>query len=114
MPEFFEYNIKTKNGFTVVTWKGPMTKDSREELEKCHQDLLQIEENIIILYFKEVVSLDATVFRTLTMLQQDLRKKNRSLNLVGLCSMKKQLLLEKGIVRIGEIRASLEEAFKVK
>lgn len=114
MSELFEYNIKSKNGFTVVTWVGPMTKESREQLEQCHQELLVIQENVIILYFKEVLSLDATVFRTLTMLQQDLRKKNRSVNLVGLCSAKKQLLLEKGIVRISEIKPSLEEAFKLK
>ena len=114
MIDTFEYNIKTKNDYAVVTLNGPMTKDAREQLEQCHQDLMLFEAKNIILYFKEVLTLDAGIYRELTLLQQDIRKKNKSLNLVGLCASKKQILVDKGVVRVTEVKTSLEEALKLK
>ena len=114
MIETFEYNIKTKHDFTVVTWTGPMTRDARVMLEQCRQDLLIFESKIIILYFKQVQTLDATIFRQLTILQHDVRKKNKSLKLVGLGGDKRQLLIDSGVVRLNELKASLEEAFNLK
>lgn len=107
----FGYKFVNKNELVIVTLKGKLVKDSQEMLVKCTDEFLQLESRLIILYFKEVSSIDKTVHRQLALLQQEARKSKR-LFLCGLNSALKQELLEKGIIRLNEVKGSLEEVLR--
>lgn len=107
----FAYKVVNKNELVIVTLKGKLVKDSQEMLEKCTKEFAQLESKLVILYFKEVSSIDKTVHRQLALLKQEARKSKR-LFLCGLNSVLKQELLEKGIIRFNEVKGSLEEVLK--
>lgn len=112
MENVFEYNIKTKNDIAVISLKGILNKDALDKLETLHQELLSGKERVCILYFKEVLTVDASVNRQLTIIQQDIRKDKKTLYLIGLNLLVKQRLNERGIIRLSEIKGSLEEVLK--
>lgn len=112
MSEGFIYKIIEKNAVVIVSFQGKITKDAKELLFKCQQELDQIQSRNVIFYFKDVPSVDHIVFRELTLIQSEIRKNGLSLYIVGLSSLLKQFLIEKGIVRPAEIRNSLEEALR--
>jgi anti-anti-sigma regulatory factor len=107
----FGYKVVNKNDLVIVTLKGKLEKSSQEMLVKCTEEFLQIESKLVILYFKEVSSIDKTVYRQLALLQQEARKSKR-LFLCGFNSALKQELLEKGIIRFNEVKRNLEEVLK--
>lgn len=109
MENTFEYNIKTKNDIAIISLKGILNKDALEKLETLHQELLSSKERVCILYFKDVLTVDVSVNRQLTIIQQDIRKDKKTLYLIGLKLLVKQKLNEKGIIRLNEIKATLEE-----
>lgn len=111
MPEF-DYKIVSKNTVTVITLSGKLNKESLDQLENCRKDLSQDPASVMILYFKDVPNVDPCVFRELTILQQEIRKKNVSLYVTGLDNNNRQYLLEKAIIRNSEIRKSLMEVFE--
>lgn len=114
MEKIFEYSITSKNDYAIVTLKGAMNRDSRSSLETLQQELLSCKEKIQILNFKDVLSVDASVFRQLTLIQQDIRKEKKALFLTGMNYLVKQRLNERGIIRLSETKASLEEVLKLK
>src|SRR5690606_11950218 len=105
----FEYKIITKGDFVVTTFKGRISKDCKDSLSTCHQELLSFDSKNIVLYLKDVEGVETSIFRELTLLQQDLRKKNKLLFIVGLNSTLKQFLYNRGVIRLGEVGTSLEE-----
>lgn len=107
----FETKLITRNDLSVIAFKGRMSKEAREELKKCQEEILSSESKVIILLFKDLVTVDMAVYRELTMLQQEIRK-SKQLYLVGLNKALKQLLIEKAIIRPNEIKETLEDALK--
>lgn len=107
----FEYKFLTKNNFTIITFKGRMSREAKESLLKCQQELLSLDSKIVIFLFKDVPTVDQVVNRELTILQQEARK-SKQLYLVGLNKNLKLMLLEKGILRQNEIRETLEDTLK--
>lgn len=110
----FDYSITSKNDYAIVTLKGAMNRESRSRLETLQQELLSCKERVHILNFKEVLSVDASVFRQLTLIQQDTRKEKKALFLTGMNYLVKQRLNEKGIIRISETKSSVEEVLKLR
>ncbi len=109
MEKHFDWKITSKFGFEVITLSGKITKDARDPLQTCREEVLSSRSKTFILFFNDVPSIDQTVFRDLTILQQEIRKKRVELYLVGLGNELRQQLIAKGIVRVGELRRSLEE-----
>ncbi len=107
----FEFKIIEKNDFVVVTFKGRISKESREVIQACHSELNNFTSKTIIFFFKDVTGVDVAVSRDFTLLQQDVRKNNK-LYLVGLSLNLKLELNEKGLIRLREVRGSLEEVLK--
>ncbi|MCM2348582.1 MAG: hypothetical protein NDI69_01085 [Bacteriovoracaceae bacterium] len=107
----FETKLITRNDLSVIAFKGRMSKEAREELKKCQEEILNSESKIIILLFKDLITVDMAVYRELTMLQQEIRKA-KQLYLVGFNKALKQLLIEKGIIRLNEVKETLEDALK--
>lgn len=112
MNEGFIYKIIEKNAFVIVSFQGKITKDAKDFLLKCQQELNQIQCRNVIFYFKDVPSVDHIALRELTLIQSEVRKNGLALNIVGLSHLLKQFLIEKGVVRASEIRNSLEEALR--
>jgi anti-anti-sigma regulatory factor len=109
MNDTFEYDIKTKNNFAVISLKGVLNKNALGKMETLHQELLSCKARSYVLSFKDVLSVDASINRHLSIIQQDIRKDKKTLYLIGLNLMVKQRLNEKGIIRLSEIKASLED-----
>lgn len=112
MAEEFGYKLIEKSPVTIVTFQGRMNKDAKEPLLKCHEDMNQLQSGNVIFFFKDVQAVDNIIFRELTLVQTELRKKGINIFVVGLSSSLKQFLTEKGIVRLGEIKGSLDEAIR--
>src|SRR5690349_547268 len=105
----FEYKITSKNGVSVVTFKGKLSKETKDQLETCRQEIVSDKSNLVIFYFKEVPTIDPSVFREFTLLQQEIRKKNIPLYLTGLDSATKQYLIDRAVVRLSELKKSLHD-----
>jgi anti-anti-sigma regulatory factor len=105
----FDYNIINQKDVLVVSFKGKMGKEIKERLETCRQELIGIDARIYILIFKDVPTIEPSIFREMVLLQQDLRKNNRDLYIVGVNSQLKQYLFEKAVLRQSETKASLDE-----
>ncbi|HXH32623.1 MAG TPA: STAS domain-containing protein [Bacteriovoracaceae bacterium] len=109
MEKSFDLKITSKFGYEVITLSGRITKDAKDNLETCTQEIINSTSKTFILFFNDVSVVDNTVLRELTLLQQEIRKKKVELFLVGLGSEIKQQLIDKGIIRMSEVRKSLEE-----
>lgn len=112
MSDGFSYRIIEKNTVVVVSLHGRLTKDAKDSLNQCHQELQRVQSKRIIFLFKDVSSVDHIVFRELTLIQSEVRKNGVSVVVTGLSLSLKQFLYEKGVIRLGEVRSSLEEALK--
>jgi anti-anti-sigma regulatory factor len=105
----FDYKLFSKGVVTIVSFKGKMTKEARERILACQDELLKGPAEIVVLFFRDVSCVDSTVHRELTQIQQELRRKSLKLFVTGLSSPIKQTLEEKGVVRSSEIKGGLEE-----
>lgn len=108
----FEYKITSKNGVSIVTFKGKLTKETKDHLESCRQEISTDTSTLVIFYFKEVPAVDPAVFREFTLLQQEIRKKNVPLYLTGLDNSTKQYLVDRAVVRLSELKKSLHDVFE--
>ncbi|HXH76152.1 MAG TPA: STAS domain-containing protein [Bacteriovoracaceae bacterium] len=110
--ENFDFKITTNKVVTVVTFQGRITKESVERLEKCRGDIGPMNSKLFIIYFKDVQCVEYSAYRELTLIQQEMRKKDSLLCIVGLNSELKALLTTKAIVRTSELKKTLEEAIR--
>ncbi len=108
----FEYKLFSKGVITIVSFKGRMSKESKELLLACQDEILKGPAEIVVLFFRDVSGVDMSVHRELTQIQQEIRKKSSKLFVTGLNSAMKQLLAEKGIIRLSEIKGGLEEILR--
>lgn len=107
----FEYKIASKNGVSVVTLKGKICKEAKDQLDNCLKEILSANSTHMILYFKDVTTLEPSMFREFTILQQEIRKKNIPLYLTGLDNSTRQYLVDRAVVRLHEIKKSLQDIF---
>lgn len=110
----FEYKLIQQSRVSVITLKGRIGKDAKEHLEQCRKDIEELDADIIILLFKDVPVVDPAVFREVTLIQQDIRKKNIQLYLVGLSNTVKNYLNDRAIIRLSEVKNTLEEILSAK
>lgn len=108
----FEYKIIEKKDFVVMTFKGRIAKEAKKALEECIKEVESFESKTFVLLFKEVSGFDQSTSREFSLLLQEIRKKNTRLYLVGLNLSLKLELSDRGLIRLKEVRNSLEEVFK--
>ena len=106
----FDYRIIFQNDVLIVTFKGMISKETKDRMQNCLQEIIALEPKLSVLVFKDVPAVDMPIFRELTMIQQEIRKKGGKLFITGLSVSLKNYLIEKAIVRNGELKNSLEEA----
>lgn len=112
MAEEFEYKIVKKNDVSIITFKGKISKDSKEKLSVLQEELSSEKNNITIFHFKDVPTIDAIAFREISLIQLEARKNAGQVFLTGINSALKNYLNERGVIRLNEVRGSLEEALK--
>lgn len=105
------YKIISQKNVSIVAISGDITRHDKELLEKCYKEAAEIlESRVLIILFKNVSMVEPITFRDLTMIQHDARKKNMNLRVVGLSSSVKNTLSSGGVIRLAEIKNSLDEA----
>ena len=99
-----EYKIAVKGDILIVSFRGVFIKEHLGTLEACHKEVLENKKAKVILILKDVSEIDQSVIRQFSLFQQDIRKNHVSLAIVGLSKIIKQYLLDKGILRLNELK----------
>ncbi|MES2525943.1 MAG: hypothetical protein V4598_02605 [Bdellovibrionota bacterium] len=102
------YRIVSQKNISVITINGDISKDDRDAISQCLKELQDLNADSIILYFRNVNSIEVPVHRELALLQHEIRQK-RTLKIVGLNSQLRSYLGEKGIIRGHEVGTSLND-----
>lgn len=106
-----EYKIINQKTVSIVAINGDITRHDKTILEKCYKEVSElIEAKLLIILFKNVSLIEPITFRDLTMIQHDARKKNMDLRVVGLNVSVKNTLSSGGVIRLAELKNSLDEA----
>lgn len=105
----FDYRLITQGSVTIVSFKGKMSKESKDKMVFCLDELLKSQVSTVVLFFRDVSVIEHSILRDLTQIQQELRKNNFKFFITGLNNGLRQLLDEKGIIRANEVKNSLEE-----
>ncbi|MBA2403677.1 MAG: STAS domain-containing protein [Bdellovibrionales bacterium] len=110
----FDYKIITQNNVTIISFSGKISKESKEQLETCRQEIISDSSQTVILYLKDVTKIEPCIFRELTLLQHEARKNSNELYVAGLDNQIRQYLVDRAVIRLGEIKKTLIEIFEHK
>ena len=102
------YQIITQKNISILTLAGDISKEDRDSIALTVKELLSAQSETVIIYFKNVASIEVAVHRDLTMLQHEVRQKKK-LSVIGLNSQLKNYLTEKGVIRSHEFRQELHD-----
>lgn len=105
----FEYRVVEKNDLLIISLKGKISKEGKEELQKCLTETQKFEQKIVVLLMKDVTDVEKIMSRDLTIFQQELRTRNKNIFLVG---MKMNLRLDldnRGLIRAHEVKNFVED-----
>jgi len=105
----FEYKINVMNDFLVITFKGKITREDKEKWQTCYQECQSHNGKNVVVVLKDVSSIDHSMSRDFALFQQEVRKVSKSFYLMGLKLQLKQDLDSRGLVRIHELKNSLDE-----
>ncbi len=109
MKKEFDYKLKVQGKMAVVNFSGTISHDPKERLDTCLKEVICSEAKIYFLLFNDVQAVEASALRELALIQQELRKKKCELWLVGIERELKKYLLDKGIIRLHELKSSLND-----
>lgn len=107
-----KHKLINQKNVSILTISEDIVKEDGPALEACARELSEKKSILTIINFKEVNSIEAVVLRELTVLQHEIRKSESVLKIVGLKPAVKNYLIEKGIIRQSEIKATLDEALR--
>jgi anti-anti-sigma regulatory factor len=105
----FEYKINEMKEYLVITLKGKITRDCKDNWQACFQECLGYKEKNVVVVLKDVIGIDHSMSRDFALFQQDIRKSNKAFYLMGLKLQLRQDLDSRGLVRIHEIKNTLDE-----
>lgn len=104
----FQYFVAANAPFLVASFVGRIDKDSLEKIEKCEREMNSHEKiKYVILYFREVPTVNLEAIAALTSLQRRIREKYE----LRICSLKpdlKEKLIKLGVVRGLELADNLQ------
>jgi anti-anti-sigma regulatory factor len=107
-----DYKFFFQNSIAIVTLTGDIGRKDKESLSNCTKEILEKELSSVVIVFKNVNAIETSVFRELTLLQHEIRRKNIDLWIVGMSMSIKVALIDKGVIRTQEIKSSLPEALE--
>ena len=105
----FDYKINVMNEYLLITLKGKISKDVKEKWQACYQECLSYSAKNVVIVLKDVTRIDHSMSREFALFQQEVRKSSKSFYLMGIKLQLKQDLDNRGLVRIHELKNSLEE-----
>lgn len=105
-----EYKIINQKSVSIIAFAGDITRHDKEVLEKCLKEVLDLKAELMIILFKNVNLVEPIAFRDLTLIQHEARKKSNELKVVGLNLNVKNILSMGGVIRLTEVKRSLDEA----
>lgn len=105
----FDYKINVMNEYLLITLKGKITRDGKEKWQACLQESLNYTSKNVVIVLKDVTSIDHSMSRDFAMFQQEVRKASKSFYLMGIKLQLRQDLDSRGLVRVHELKNSLEE-----
>lgn len=105
----FEYKINVMNEYLLITFKGKITREGKEKWQACFMECLSYTNKNVVVILKDVTSIDHSMSRDFALFQQEVRKVNKTFYLMGVKLQLKQDLDSRGLVRIHELKNSLEE-----
>ena len=105
----FEYKVNEMREFLVITLKGKITRDCKDNLQACLQESLEFKSKNVLVVLKDVIGIDHSMSRDFALFQQDIRKINKAFFLVGLKLHLRQELDSRGLVRVHEVKSSVED-----
>lgn len=105
----FESKLFEKNDLLVITIKGNVSREIKDQFQQCLEEALKYEQKIVVLILKDLVGVDKIMSRDFTLFQQQLRAKNKSLFLVGLKPQIKFDLDTRGLIRNVEVKSTAED-----
>lgn len=112
MDKKIEYKIVDNNGVSIVSLKGNISRNAKSVFDACKNELTESHSKVVIFYFKDVTGFEHVALRELVILLHETRKNNQRVLITGLTAILKKDLCEKGVIRLEEIKASLEDALK--
>ena len=110
----FSFKITSKKDVTVVSFTGKIDKDSKAMIEECRKQVIAVRPSLVVIYFKEIKSIDATILREITLFQHEIRKKRIELYIAGLDNNMREFLLERAVIRVSEYKKTLLDVFEQK
>lgn len=110
----FGYKITSKKDVTVVSFTGKIDKDSKSLIDACRNQVFKERPSLVVIYFKDIESIDATILRDITLFQHEIRKKRIELYIAGLDNNMREFLLERAVIRISEYKKTLLDVFEQK
>ena len=113
MKKEFDYKLRFQGKIAVLNFSGVISQEPKERLDSCLKEVICSDAKVFFLLFTHVQSVDSSAIRKLALIQRELRKKKCDLWLVGLERELKQYLLDKGIIRLHELKNSLNEFVRV-
>jgi hypothetical protein len=104
-----DYKIVQQKKVVVVAFTGNLSGEDRDRMLACASELERIKGSVVIFYFRNTQVVEPVVFRDLTQLQHQLRKRMMEVYHAGLNLQLKLTLSEKGVIRLSEVKGSLGE-----
>ncbi len=107
------YFISEKSRIVVVSFVGPLVRDSALVLQECQAQILERNPSLVILYFRDVPDrVDQTVFPAIARIQKAIRDKNIQLKLCSLHPHLRTTFNDFGIIRPNELADNLAQALE--
>ena len=108
-----QYKVLVKEDYIFITFKGRITKESKEALKSCLEQSLTSGASNVVMIMKDINAIDLSMNRDFTLFQHELRHNKKNIYLVGLKLLLKEDLSSRGLVRIHEVKNNLEEVIQI-
>ena len=110
--EEFKYVFGEKEELVIILFYGNLDAKAIPTLEKCGLELKEKTQPVVLLSFRELLSLKPPAHPDFAKFQKNIRDSNKRIGVCGFRPDVKELLVLKGIVRGGEIFNNVSEAWQ--
>lgn len=99
-----------KSGLLVLTFIGRLVRETRDELDKCLEQLQEIKPLHAIILMQGVTEIDRSVLSRFALIQKAIRDKPAELRVCSLSSRLRLYLEREGVIRTSELAKDLTTA----
>jgi anti-anti-sigma regulatory factor len=105
-----QFLISAKENYLVVSFVGPMNRDSSHIIDDCLKAVLATNAKFVVLNFRDVSRIEHPFIPQLIKLQTEIREGKREIRTTSLRPEFRNVLLDKGAIRFNELTNNLTEA----